>query len=294
MESLVTQVTFSGFFNAGKSLGSLLILGLCAWLTLRWMASRVEVLSEKLRLEPLVTEFAITTAKVILYIVVIISALSSLGIQTHSLVAAIGAAGLAIGLALQNSLSNLAAGILLAGNKVFKKKDHVEINGVAGKVESVGLLTTTLRTIDNKMVTIPNNSCLSNNIINFSKFPTRRIDLQVSIAYEDEVAEAKRLLVKLFDSSSLVIDNTDIVVGVESFGEYGVNLLARVWVATDNVLVAQLELLEQIKAVFDESKITIPYPRVDISGFAEYSLALARGQSEAARAPENILAPKQN
>jgi small conductance mechanosensitive channel len=292
MESLVTQVNFSEFFNVAKSLGSLLILGLCAWLALRWMASRVEVLSEKLRLEPLVTEFAITTAKVILYIVVIVSALSSLGIQTHSLVAAIGAAGLAVGLALQNSLSNLAAGILLAGNKVFKKLDYVEINGVAGKVESVGLLTTTLRTVDNKTVTIPNNSCLSNNIINFSNFPTRRIDLRVSIAYEDEVAEAKRLLIELFDSSSLVIDKVDVMVGVESFGEYGVNLLARVWVTTDNVLVAQMELLEQIKAVFDESKITIPYPRVDISGFAEYSLALARGQSEATRAPENVIAPK--
>jgi small conductance mechanosensitive channel len=294
MESLVTQVTFSEFFNVAKSLGSLLILGLCAWLALRWMASRVEVLSEKLRLEPLVTEFAITTAKVILYIVVIVSALSSLGIQTHSLVAAIGAAGLAVGLALQNSLSNLAAGILLAGNKVFKKLDYVEINGVAGKVESVGLLTTTLRTVDNKTVTIPNNSCLSNNIINFSNFPTRRIDLRVSIAYEDEVAEAKRLLIELFDSSPLVIDKVDVMVGVESFGEYGVNLLARVWVTTDNVLVAQMELLEQIKAVFDDSKITIPYPRVDISGFAEYSLALARGQSEAARAPESIIAPKQS
>jgi len=292
MESLVTQVTFSEFFNAGKSLGSLLVLGLCAWLALRWMASRVEVLSEKLRLEPLVTEFAITTAKVILYIVVIVSALSSLGIQTHSLVAAIGAAGLAVGLALQNSLSNLAAGILLAGNKVFKKKDYVEINGVAGMVESVGLLTTTLRTVDNKTVTIPNNSCLSNNIINFSNFPTRRIDLQVSIAYEDEVTEAKRLLIELFDSSPLVINKADVLVGVESFGEYGVNLLARIWVTTDNVLVARMELLEQIKSIFDESKITIPYPRVDISGFAEYSLALARGQSEAARAPENIIAPK--
>ncbi|NCW74527.1 MAG: mechanosensitive ion channel family protein, partial [Gammaproteobacteria bacterium] len=213
MESLVTQVTFSEFFNVAKSLGSLLILGLCAWLALRWMASRVEVLSEKLRLEPLVTEFAITTAKVILYIVVIVSALSSLGIQTHSLVAAIGAAGLAVGLALQNSLSNLAAGILLAGNKVFKKLDYVEINGVAGKVESVGLLTTTLRTVDNKTVTIPNNSCLSNNIINFSNFPTRRIDLRVSIAYEDEVAEAKRLLIELFDSSPLVIDKVDVMVG---------------------------------------------------------------------------------
>ena len=292
MESLVTQVTFSEFFNVGKSLVSLLILGLCAWLALRWMASRVEVLSEKLRLEPLVTEFAITTAKVILYIVVIVSALSSLGIQTHSLVAAIGAAGLAVGLALQNSLSNLAAGILLAGNKVFKKKDYVEINGVAGMVESVGLLTTTLRTVDNKTVTIPNNSCLSNNIINFSNFSMRRIDLQVSIAYEDEVTEAKRLLIELFDSSPLVINKADVLVGVESFGEYGVNLLARVWVSTDNVLVARMELLEQIKAFFDESKITIPYPRVDISGFAEYSLALARGQSEAARAPENIIAPK--
>ena len=292
MESLVTQVTFSEFFNAGKSLGSLFVLGLCAWLALRWMASRVEVLSEKLRLEPLVTEFAITTAKVILYIVVIVSALSSLGIQTHSLVAAIGAAGLAVGLALQNSLSNLAAGILLAGNKVFKKKDYVEINGVSGMVESVGLLTTTLRTVDNKTVTIPNNSCLSNNIINFSNFSMRRIDLQVSIAYEDEVTEAKRLLIELFDSSPLVINKADVLVGVESFGEYGVNLLARIWVTTDNVLVARMELLEQIKSIFDESKITIPYPRVDISGFAEYSLALARGQSEAARAPENIIAPK--
>jgi small conductance mechanosensitive channel len=292
MESLVTQVTFSEFFNVGKSLGSLLILGLSAWLALRWMASRVEVLSQKLRLEPLVTEFAITTAKVILYIVVIVSALSSLGIQTHSLVAAIGAAGLAVGLALQNSLSNLAAGILLAGNKVFKKKDYVEINGIAGMVESVGLLTTTLRTVDNKTVTIPNNSCLSNNIVNFSNFPTRRIDLQVSIAYEDEVTEAKRLLTELFDVSPLVIDKADVLVGVESFGEYGVNLLARVWVTTDNVLVARMELLEQIKAVFDESKITIPYPRVDISGFAEYSLALARGQSEATRAPENVIASK--
>jgi small conductance mechanosensitive channel len=184
----------------------------------------------------LVTEFAITTAKVILYIVVIVSALSSLGIQTHSLVAAIGAAGLAVCLALQNSLSNLAAGILLAGNKVFKQLDYVEINGVAGKVEGVGLLTTTLRTIDNKTVTIPNNSCLSNNIINFSNFPTRRLDLRVSIAYEDDVVEAKRLLTHLFVSSPLVIDKTDFLVGVESFGEYGVNLLARVWVPTENIL----------------------------------------------------------
>jgi len=95
-------------------------------------------------------------------------------------VAAIGATGLAIGLALQNSLSNLAAGILLAGNKVFKKKDYVGINWIAGEVESVGLLTT-IRTVDNKMVTIPNNSCLSNSIINFSKFPTHRIDLRCQL-----------------------------------------------------------------------------------------------------------------
>ena len=109
-----------------------------------------------------------------------VSALSSFGIQTHSFVAAIGATGLAIGLALQNSLSNLAAGILLAGNKVFKKKDYVGINWIAGEVESVGLLTT-IRTVDNKMVTIPNNSCLSNSIINFSKFPTHRIDLRCQL-----------------------------------------------------------------------------------------------------------------
>lgn len=144
------------------------------------------------------------------------------------------------------------------------------------------------------MVTIPNYSFLSNNTINFSKFPTRRIDLLVSIAYEDDYTEAKRLLGKLFDSSSLVIDKTDVLVGVESFGKHRVNLITRVWVTTDNALIAQMELLDLIKAIFDESKITIPYPRVDISGFAEYSLALTKGQSETARAPESIFAPKEN
>ena len=268
------------------------VLGVLASLALSWVARRTDRMADRLHIEPLIAELAITALKVFLFLFVLISALSSLGVQTNTLLAAVGAAGLAIGLALQSSLSNLAAGILLAVNKIFKKADYIEANGVAGSVTSIGLFTTTLRTIDNRSVTVPNDALFSNNIVNYSRFPIRRIDLRVSIAYEDDVQVACQVLTDLLNQSDAVVDRQDVVVGVESFGEYGVNLLVRCWVGRDNLKATEMTLLAAIKQAFDQQGITIPYPRVDISGLAEFSRALAQGQSEAERAGETVIGPK--
>ena len=268
------------------------VLGVLASLALSWVARRTDRMADRLHIEPLIAELAITALKVFLFLFVLISALSSLGVQTNTLLAAVGAAGLAIGLALQSSLSNLAAGILLAVNKIFKKADYIEANGVAGSVTSIGLFTTTLRTIDNRSVTVPNDALFSNNIVNYSRFPIRRIDLRVSIAYEDDVQVACQVLTDLLNQSDAVVDRQDVVVGVESFGEYGVNLLVRCWVGRDNLKATEMTLLAAIKHAFDQQGITIPYPRVDISGLAEFSRALAQGQSEAERAGETVIGPK--
>ena len=268
------------------------VLGVLASLALSWVARRTDRMANRLHIEPLIAELAITALKVFLFLFVLISALGSLGVQTNTLLAAVGAAGLAIGLALQSSLSNLAAGILLAVNKIFKKADYIEANGVAGSVTSIGLFTTTLRTIDNRSVTVPNDALFSNNIVNYSRFPTRRIDLRVSIAYEDDVQVACQVLTDLLNQSDAVVDRQDVVVGVESFGEYGVNLLVRCWVGRDNLKATEMTLLAAIKQAFDQQGITIPYPRVDISGLAEFSRALAQGQSEAERAGETVIGPK--
>ncbi len=268
------------------------VLGVLASLALSWVARRTDRMADRLHIEPLIAELAITALKVFLFLFVLISALSSLGVQTNTLLAAVGAAGLAIGLALQSSLSNLAAGILLAVNKIFKKADYIEANGVAGSVTSIGLFTTTLRTIDNRSVTVPNDALFSNNIVNYSRFPIRRIDLRVSIAYEDDVQVACQVLTDLLNQSDAVVDHQDVVVGVESFGEYGVNLLVRCWVGRDNLKATEMTLLAAIKQAFDQQGITIPYPRVDISGLAEFSRALAQGQSEAERAGETVIGPK--
>jgi len=139
---------------------------------------------------------------------------------------------------------------------------------------------------------VPNDALFSNNIVNYSRFPIRRIDLRVSIAYEDDVQVACQVLTDLLNQSDAVVDRQDVVVGVESFGEYGVNLLVRCWVGRDNLKATEMTLLAAIKHAFDQQGITIPYPRVDISGLAEFSRALAQGQSEAERAGETVIGPK--
>lgn len=201
----------------------------------------------------------------LLLLIVIIAALSQLGINTTSLVALIGAAGLAIGLALQNSLQNFAAGVMILIFKPFKKGDWIEAGGVAGRVEQMGILVLELRTADNKTILAPNGKVFADNIVNYSRNETRRIDMIFDIAYEADIAKAKAIVARCLADNSHVLPEPEPLIAVGSLGESSVQIFVRPWVQTPNFMKTQMALLESIKLAFDAENIEIPFNKLDVN-----------------------------
>ena len=199
-----------------------------------------------------------------LFIIVIIAAISHLGFNTTSLVAIIGAAGLAIGLALQGSLSNFASGVLLIILKPFKSGDFIDVAGVTGIVEEIHVFSTKLRTGDNKTVIIPNGKITSSTITNFSTKPERRLDLVIGVSYDADLAKTKALLTKITNEHELVLKNKEIVIGVQELAESSVNFVVRPWVSSGNYWPLHRDLLEKIKVALDDAGIEIPYPQLSL------------------------------
>ena len=199
-----------------------------------------------------------------LFIIVIIAAISHLGFNTTSLVAIIGAAGLAIGLALQGSLSNFASGVLLIILKPFKSGDFIDVAGVTGIVEEIHVFSTKLRTGDNKTVIIPNGKITSSTITNFSTKPERRLDLVIGVSYDADLAKTKALLTKITNEHELVLKNKEVVIGVQELAESSVNFVVRPWVSSGNYWPLHRDLLEKIKVALDDAGIEIPYPQLSL------------------------------
>ena len=199
-----------------------------------------------------------------LFIIVIIAAISHLGFNTTSLVAIIGAAGLAIGLALQGSLSNFASGVLLIILKPFKSGDFIDVAGVTGIVEEIHVFSTKLRTGDNKTVIIPNGKITSSTITNFSTKPERRLDLVIGVSYDADLAKTKALLTKITNEHELVLKNKEIVIGVQELAESSVNFVVRPWVSSGDYWPLHRDLLEKIKVALDDAGIEIPYPQLSL------------------------------
>lgn len=197
-------------------------------------------------------------------IVAFIAAISHLGFNTSSLVAIVGAAGLAIGLALQGSLSNFASGILLIIFKPFKSGDFVEVSGSAGIVEEIHIFSTQLRTGDNKTVIIPNGSITSGTITNYSRKPTRRIDLIIGVSYDADLAKTKSILAKITSEHELVMKDKETTIGVSELADNSVNFVVRPWVKTENYWPVYFDLLETIKVELDKAGIEIPYPQLSV------------------------------
>ena len=200
----------------------------------------------------------------IFVIVSFIVAISHLGFNTSSLVAIVGAAGLAIGLALQGSLSNFASGILLITLKPFKAADFVEVAGTSGIVEEINIFSTQLRTPDNKTVIIPNGGITSSNITNFSAKPIRRIDLVIGVGYSADLALTKNILTTIASSHALVLKDEDVTVGVSELADSSVNFVVRPWVKTSDYWPVYFDLLEEIKVELDKAGIEIPFPQVSV------------------------------
>jgi len=196
--------------------------------------------------------------------VVIIAALGQLGVQTASFIAMLGAAGLAVGLALQGSLSNFAAGILILLLRPFNVDDYVEMAGTAGTVSGIGVFTTKLLTGDNKSVIIPNSLVLASNIVNYSSTGERRVDLVFGVGYEDDLDKVRTIIEQVVTSDKRILANKETQIVVGELADSSVNFNVRPWVATDDYWKVYWDLTENIKKAFDANNISIPYPQMDL------------------------------
>ncbi|NOX10089.1 MAG: mechanosensitive ion channel [Gammaproteobacteria bacterium] len=204
----------------------------------------------------------------ILYIALIaavaIAALDQIGVQTTSLLAILGAAGLAVGLALKDSLSNFSAGVMLIIFRPFKQGDFIEAAGTSGTVDHIGIFNTDITTGDNRKIIVPNNSIFGGTITNISANPTRRIDLIIGIGYEDDLRKAKDILENILQQHSDILDDPAPAVALAELADSSINFNVRPWVKAEDYWGIRSQLLETIKITFDQENISIPYPQQDI------------------------------
>ncbi len=208
--------------------------------------------------------FIANLARMLLMLFVIIAAINQLGIQTASLIALVGAAGLAVGLALQGSLSNFASGVLIVLFRPYKVGDWIEGGGVSGSVEEVQILTTVLKTGDNKRVIIPNSQIMGSTITNYSANDTRRVDLVVGVSYSDDLDKVRGELEKLVAADERILADPATTIAVSELADSSVNFVLRPWVKTSDYWGVYFGLTEAIKKRFDEVGISIPFPQQDV------------------------------
>lgn len=221
-------------------------------------------LLKKSKLEDTLLLFIKNITRAMLLTVVIVAALDYLGVQTASLVAIMGAAGLAVGLALQGSLSNFGAGVLIIIFRPFKIGDFIDSAGVKGKVAEINIFTTELTTPDNKMVIIPNSKIIGDPITNFSAKGERRIDFVFGIGYDDDILKAKNILTEIIEGDERILKDPAVTIGVLELGDSSVNFAVRPWVKLADYWDVHFDITEKVKLRFDEEGISIPYPQRDV------------------------------
>ncbi len=197
-------------------------------------------------------------------VVVILSALDQLGIETTSFLAILGAAGLAIGLALKDSLSNFASGVMIILFRPYKTGDIVSAGGVTGKVVDIHLFNTEFTTPDNQKILVPNGAVTSGSITNINAHDTRRIDLTIGIGYDDNIKKAKDILFDIVNKNEKILKDPFVTIAVSELGDSSVNFVVRPWVNTPDFWDVKFDLIETIKNRFDEEGISIPYPQTDV------------------------------
>ena len=215
-------------------------------------------------LENILVDFIASIINWILFLVVIIFSLSKLGLDTTSLIALIGAVGLAIGLSLKDSLQNFAAGVMLIMSKPFKEGDFINTAGSSGSVESINIFSTILKTPDNKQLIVPNGAIYRDVITNYSAKDTRRVDMVFGIGYEDDILKAKEIITKLISGDERILNTPEPLIAVVELADSSVNIAARPWVKTSDYWQVKVDITEQVKLAFDKNGISIPFPQMDI------------------------------
>ncbi len=262
-QGIIEHLSINAIDLAGNIIVALIIFYGGRWLTglavkaLRKFMQRQEV-------EKTLETFVCNLVRMALLVVVIIAAISALGIQTASFIAIFGAAGLAVGLALQGSLSNFAAGVLVVLFRPYKVGDFVEAAGIAGTVEQVQILTTVLKTGDNKQIIVPNGQIMDSIITNYSANDTRRVDMVVGVSYEDDLDKVRKTIEELVAADDRIMDEPACTIKVSELADSSVNFVVRPWAKTADYWGVMFDLTEAIKKRFDQEGISFPFPQQDV------------------------------
>jgi len=254
--------------TTGVDLGINLVTALVIFFVGKWIVGMVikglMKAMQKGDLDITLRRFIGNLARTLLMLFVVIAAINALGVQTASLIALVGAAGLAVGLALQGSLANFAAGVLIVLFRPYKVGDWIEGGGVSGSVEEVQILTTVLKTGDNKRVIIPNSQIMGTTITNYSANDTRRVDLVVGVSYSDDLDKVRKELQDLVDADERILKDPAVTIAVSELADSSVNFVLRPWVNTADYWAVYFDLTERVKKRFDEVGISIPFPQRDV------------------------------
>ncbi len=252
----------------GTDIGMKLISAILIFLIGRWVAklivNAVRKALDKTDMEDTLERFLCNMLNAVLLVVVIIAAIGALGVETTSLLTVVGAAGLAIGLALQGSLSNFASGVLIVMFRPYRVGDFIDAAGVAGTVEEVQIFTTILKTPDNKQIIVPNSQIMGGIITNVSANDTRRVDLVVGCGYDDNIDTVYRVLREILDSDDRILKDPAPTVDLNTLADSSVNFNVRPWCKKEDYWGVFNGVTEQVKRKFDEAGISIPYPQSDV------------------------------
>jgi len=265
----VTKIDFAGMIDTyvvpwGINIGFALLIFIVGKFLVNVITNLVKKLMGKAKMDTILVNFIGSIIKTVLLLFVVIAALDRLGVNTTSLIALIGAAGLAIGLALQGSLQNLASGVMLIIFRPFTAGDFVDAGGATGVVEEIGIFTTTMRSGDNKEIIVPNGQMFGGTITNYSKRATRRVDMVFGIGYGDDIETAQKIMEQAVSEHPLVLKDPAPVIRVHALADSSVNFVCRPWVKTEDYWDVFWDLTRTVKERFDAGGVSIPFPQQDI------------------------------
>ena len=264
MDSAVTSIWSTYLMPWGIEIALALCIFYLGRIVIKWICKFLEKKMKGHGVEEMLVQLTTKTAYVAMLVVVVLAALEQLGIDTTSALAVFGAAGLAVGLAVKDSLSNFAAGVMIAVFHPFRIGHYIEAAGTAGTVREVGMFNTSLLTPDNKQVVVPNRLVYNDTIVNYSSEEIRRVDLVFGIGYEDDIDKARALIEKIMAADKRILKDPAAVVAVNELADSSVNFVVRPWCKSEDYWDVRFASLEQVKQSFDKNGISIPYPQQDV------------------------------
>lgn len=261
---IIQQRAIELAFQMGPALFKALLLFFIGRYVIRLLINLLDKVFVKYDIDASLTSFLKSLVTAILYVLLVISIATTLGMEMTSFVAMLGAAGLAIGLALQGSLANFAGGVLILIFKPFRVGETIEAQGTIGTVESIDILYTKVRNFDNKVVTIPNGTLANNSMTNYSQKPTRRVDMSVGVAYGTDLKKTRKVILDTLKKDARILEDPAPVVYFTNFGDSSLDLTIRCWAAADDLWPVFWDNMEEIKEALETNEIEVPFPQRDV------------------------------